>query len=196
MYWKVGIVQIVEHPALDAAREGFIDFLAENGYREGENITYQIQNAQGDMANANTIAQQFKNAKLRLDPGDCHSHRASGSEYNQRHTDFDYCRYRPCRCRAGGVGGEAWNQRHRDQRYAANGRSISIDPGLVPDAATVGIIYNAGETNSVAQVRIAREIAGKMNLNIVEVTADNSAGVPPGCPVAGGPGGCYLCAYG
>ncbi len=63
---KVGIVQIVEHPALDAARDGFIDFLAENGYKEGENITYQIQNAQGDMANANTIAQKFKNAKLDL----------------------------------------------------------------------------------------------------------------------------------
>ena len=63
---KIGIIQIVEHPALDAAREGFIDQFTEHGYVEGEKITYQIQVAQGDMATANTIAQKFKNERLDL----------------------------------------------------------------------------------------------------------------------------------
>lgn len=55
----IGISQYVEHAALDAARQGFIDHLADEGYIEGENLTIKFQNAQGDPANAQTIAQQF-----------------------------------------------------------------------------------------------------------------------------------------
>src|SRR5690554_6504209 len=43
---KVGITQIVEHPSLDAARQGFIDRMAELGYAEGADVTYDIQSAQ------------------------------------------------------------------------------------------------------------------------------------------------------
>ncbi|MFS8525174.1 MAG: ABC transporter substrate binding protein, partial [Limnochordales bacterium] len=35
---RVGVTQIVEHPALDAARQGFIDRLAELGYEEGTDV--------------------------------------------------------------------------------------------------------------------------------------------------------------
>ena len=35
---RLGIIQIVEHPALDAAREGFLDNLAAKGYKEGQNL--------------------------------------------------------------------------------------------------------------------------------------------------------------
>ena len=174
---KVGIVQIVEHPALDAAREGFIDFLAENGYREGENITYQIQNAQGDMANANTIAQQFKNAKLDLILAIA-TPTAQAVANIIKDTPIlitavtdpvDAGLVESAERPGTNVTGTNDMQPMADQ--------FQLIRDLVPDAATVGIIYNAGETNSVAQVRIAWEIAGKMNLNIVEVTADNSAGV-------------------
>ena len=55
----IAIIQLVEHPALDAAREGFIDGLKERGYSEGENLTLSYANAQGDQANAQTIAIQF-----------------------------------------------------------------------------------------------------------------------------------------
>lgn len=58
---RIGITQIVEHPALDAARNGFIDTMAKLGYIEGENVVYDIQSAQGDMSIAQTIAQKFVN---------------------------------------------------------------------------------------------------------------------------------------
>lgn len=54
---KVGVVQIVEHPALDSARDGFVEALNEAGF-EGK-IDYIFQNAQGDMATAQIIAQGF-----------------------------------------------------------------------------------------------------------------------------------------
>ncbi|WP_026699905.1 ABC transporter substrate-binding protein [Salibacterium aidingense] len=56
---QVGATQIVEHPSLDAAYEGFKQGLADNGYTEGENIEYDLQNAQDDMNNAQTIANNF-----------------------------------------------------------------------------------------------------------------------------------------
>ena len=43
---NVGIVQLVEHAALDAANKGFVDGMASKGYKEGQNVTYDRQNAQ------------------------------------------------------------------------------------------------------------------------------------------------------
>ena len=56
---EIGITQLVQHPALDSAREGFVEGLKENGYEEGKNIDIDYQNAQGDAATSQTIAQKF-----------------------------------------------------------------------------------------------------------------------------------------
>src|SRR6056297_3759878 len=63
--YRIGISQFVEHPALDSAREGFIEGLAEEGFSE-ENIEFIEQNAQADFATAQSIAQQFKSNNLDL----------------------------------------------------------------------------------------------------------------------------------
>ena len=57
----VGIVQIVEHAALDVASKGFVDGLAEKGFKEGQNIAFDRQNAQADQSNLRTIAERFIN---------------------------------------------------------------------------------------------------------------------------------------
>lgn len=56
---KVGILQYVEHDSLTAARKGFIAELEDNGYKEGDKITVDYQNAQGDQANLQTISEQL-----------------------------------------------------------------------------------------------------------------------------------------
>ena len=43
--YKIGINQIVQHSALDSAREGFIDGLKEKGYVDGENIEIDYENS-------------------------------------------------------------------------------------------------------------------------------------------------------
>lgn len=60
---KIGIIQLVEHPALDNAYKGFVDGLAEAGYVDGDNITIDYQNAQGEQANCVTIANKLINDK-------------------------------------------------------------------------------------------------------------------------------------
>ena len=64
--YKVGISQIVTHPALDDTRQGIIDGLAGEGYIEGENIEYDYQNSEGDMSLVASIAQKFVSDKIDL----------------------------------------------------------------------------------------------------------------------------------
>ena len=56
---EVAITAIVEHPALDAVRQGAIDELKEQGFNEGQNLTVNFQSAQGNTGTAGQIAKQF-----------------------------------------------------------------------------------------------------------------------------------------
>lgn len=58
----IGVTQVVEHQALDAAREGFVEGLKESGF--DNNIKFINKNAQGDMATAQIIAQGFADDKV------------------------------------------------------------------------------------------------------------------------------------
>ncbi|MDO5602289.1 MAG: ABC transporter substrate-binding protein [Oscillospiraceae bacterium] len=60
---KIGIVQLSEHPALDAACKGFVDTLVAAGF-SAENI--EIQNAQGEQSNCAPIVNKFVNDKVDL----------------------------------------------------------------------------------------------------------------------------------
>ncbi|WP_018752486.1 ABC transporter substrate-binding protein [Paenibacillus sanguinis] len=57
--YKIAISQIVEHPSLDATREGFLAALKDAGIVEGENLKLDYNNAQGDTTNNTTIAQKI-----------------------------------------------------------------------------------------------------------------------------------------
>ncbi|WP_295160872.1 ABC transporter substrate-binding protein [uncultured Brachyspira sp.] len=64
--FKIGIIQLIEHDALDASYRGFVDGLKEAGYEDGKNIIIDYQNAQGEQANCVTIGQKFINDKSDL----------------------------------------------------------------------------------------------------------------------------------
>ncbi|MDY6291332.1 MAG: ABC transporter substrate-binding protein [Succiniclasticum sp.] len=64
--YNVGIVQLVEHQALDDSRKGFIEGMKKKGFEEGKNVKYDVQNAQADQSNLQTIAQRFVNNKVDL----------------------------------------------------------------------------------------------------------------------------------
>ena len=56
---KIGAIQLVEHPALDASYKGFVDGLKAAGYGDGKNIKLMYENAQGEQSNCVTIADKF-----------------------------------------------------------------------------------------------------------------------------------------
>jgi len=63
---RIGEAQIVAHPALDNDSKGFAAALAEEGFIEGENITIDRQNAQGDQPTCAIIARKFEDDRVAL----------------------------------------------------------------------------------------------------------------------------------
>src|SRR5690606_8671805 len=56
---SVAVTAIVEHPALDAVRDGVQDALKKAGYESGKNLKWQYQSAQGNTGTAAQIARKF-----------------------------------------------------------------------------------------------------------------------------------------
>jgi putative ABC transport system substrate-binding protein len=56
---SVAVTAIVEHPALDAVRDGVQAALKEAGYESGKNLKWQYQSAQGNTGTAAQIARKF-----------------------------------------------------------------------------------------------------------------------------------------
>ena len=61
--FRVGVCQLVQHTALDAATQGFVDALTEEF---GENVVIDVQNASGDIANCSTIVNTFVSSDVDL----------------------------------------------------------------------------------------------------------------------------------
>ena len=56
---KVGVLQLLSHPALDQIYKGLEDGLAKEGYKVGENLKIDLQNAQGDQSNLASMGQKL-----------------------------------------------------------------------------------------------------------------------------------------
>ncbi len=176
---KVGITQIVEHPALDGARQGFIDYLAEHGYVEGKNISYDIQNAQGDMSTANTIAKKFEMENLDLVLAIATPTAQAAANVIDDIPILITAVTDPV--------GAGLVESMETPNTNVTGTS-DLSPDLVkkqielllkfkPELKVVGTVYNAGESNSLTQVEAARKACDELGLTLVEATADNSSSV-------------------
>ena len=64
--FRIGISQFAEHGSLENCKEGFIEGLAQEGIREGENLEILFENAQADTGTASTIADSFVSKKVDL----------------------------------------------------------------------------------------------------------------------------------
>ncbi len=64
--YPVGFSQLVDHPALNATRQGFLDGLKEAGFVEGRNLKFTIVDAQGDAAKTRGISEKLVADKVDL----------------------------------------------------------------------------------------------------------------------------------
>ncbi|PRX25092.1 putative ABC transport system substrate-binding protein [Orenia metallireducens] len=171
---KVGIIQIVEHPALDAAREGFIEELATAGYKEGENITYDYKNAQGDMATAQTIAKQFAYDELDLILAIA-TPTAQAVANSVKETPILITAVTDPKS-AGLV--ESLEEPGANITGTSDltpvKKQLELLTEIVSDVKKVGIIYNGGEINSVVQAELAEKAAKELGLELVPVTVSSS----------------------
>ena len=86
-YRVVAVSQIVEHPALDAVRQGILDGLAEKGFKDGENLTFKFQTAQGKSRRCRPNRAAVCRRKTRCAGRHRHTFGASTCKCNQRDTD-------------------------------------------------------------------------------------------------------------
>jgi len=172
--FNIGIIQYMEHVALDQAREGFIDALKDNGYIDGENIKIDYQNAQGDQSNLSTISDRFISNKcdLILAIATPAAQAIAGKTTEipilaTAITDFEAARLVKSNDAPGGnVTGTTDMNPIKEQ--------IDLLVKLVPDAKTVGVLYTSSEDNSILQASIAKEAIENLGLKYVEVTVTNS----------------------
>lgn len=175
--FDIGIIQYVDHVALDASRDGFIDALADQGFVDGDNITIDLQNAQADQSNLSTISDRFiSNAVdliLAIATPSAQAIAGKTSEIpilGTAITDYETARLVDSNEAPGGnVSGTTDMNPIREQ--------IELLVRLVPDAGTVGVLYTSSEDNSVVQAAIARDVIESMGMEYVEVTVTNSAEV-------------------
>jgi putative ABC transport system substrate-binding protein len=165
---KVGIVQIVEHPALDAAREGFIAQMAKNGYEKDKQVVYDVKSAQGSMDTAITIAQKFQGDKVDLILAI-----ATPAAQAAAQTTKDI----PILFTAVTDPVAAGLVKSMDKPEGNVTGTTDMNPveeqlalvkELKPEAKSVGIIYNSGEVNSKVQVDAAKAASDKLGLAIYE----------------------------
>lgn len=167
---NVGIVQLVEHAALDAANKGFVDGMKAKGYEEGKNVTYDRQNAQADQSNLQNIAQRFVNNKVNLiyaiaTPAAQTVANATNTIpiVGSAITDYKTAKLIKDNAKPGtNVTGTT------DMNPVA--AQLDLLTKIVPNAKTVGTIYCSSEVNSQLQIEILKEAAKKKNIVIKEAT--------------------------
>lgn len=179
---RIGVTQIVSHVALDADQKGFENALAASGFKEGVNVIYDRQNAQGDMKKANSIAQKFLDEKTDL----IHAIATPTTQAVVRITknipvvfssvtDPIDAGIVPKDSAPGKKTGS--NVTGVSDRWPLS-RQMEMYSKIVPKVKQWGTIYNAGEANSVVHIKEMREAAKKLGLELVEVTITNRSEVP------------------
>lgn len=176
--FRIGVVKIVAHAALDADEKGFEDGLASAGFKEGRNVVFDRQNAGGDMTQAEAIARKFgaggydlihaiatptTQAVVKAVRGVPVVFSAVTDPVAAGIVPADSAPGRKTGTNVTGVS-DKWPVRLQLETYAR----------VVPKAKTWGTIYNPAEANSVAHVGELRQAAAALGLAWVEVHATNA----------------------
>ena len=169
--YTVGIVQQLEHPALDAATLGFQEKLTE--LLDG-NVTFDYQNAQGEQTNCTTIATKFVSDGVDLIMANAttalQSAAAATADIPIVGTSVtDYVT-------AGVVDSNEAPGRNVTgaSDLAPIDEQIAMLTELVPDAQKVGIVYCSAEPNSMYQSKLAQAELDEANIAWAEYTAADS----------------------
>lgn len=167
--YKIGVIQLVQHPALDKVNEGFVEALEEAG------IKYSIdqQNAGGELSSAQLISEKLVNDKSDLifaiaTPA---AQSVSGltkdipivlsAVTDPAESGLVDSNEKP----GGNVTGTSDLTPVKEQ--------MELLKELVPDAKNVGILYSSAEANSKIQADLAKEAAKELNLEIKEYTVSS-----------------------
>jgi len=173
----VAITQIVEHPALDACRQGVEDGLAAAGYKVGDNLRWSYESAQGNPATAAQVAKKFAGDSpdviVAISTPSAQTVAASA-----RHVPLVFTAV------TDPLGAKLVSNMERPGKLITGITDLSpIDKHMnlvlqvVPGAKRLGVMYNPGEANSVTLVEMVKPEAAKQGMTLVEGVATKSGDV-------------------
>ncbi|WEV36776.1 ABC transporter substrate-binding protein [Lactobacillus sp. ESL0677] len=170
----VGVLQVVQHPSLDKAYKGFKEGLKEEGYVEGKNLKIDYQNAQNSQDNLKSMSEKLVNEKSDLILGIATPAAQSLANTSQdipmvvtAVTDLKAAKLVKSDAKPG-------------KNVTGTTDMVSIDKqiklllSIVPHAKTIGIMYNAGESNSKIQADLAIAALKKAGVKVLVKTANTT----------------------
>lgn len=168
---RIGITQIASNPGIDAIRKGFIEEMTRLGHQDGKDIVYDQSNAEGDMPtaqsiaqklaqqrcdlifaittpSAQTVAQAIKGTGIPLVFGAVTDPISAGLVTNME-------------CPGENITGTS-------DRWPVD-RQFDLLLQLVPAVKKVGLVYNPGEANAEANMKVVEAVCSARNLEAVKV---------------------------
>jgi putative ABC transport system substrate-binding protein len=177
-YKSVSVTAIVEHPALDAARDGVRDELKAAGFEAGKNLKFEYQSAQGNNGTAAQIARKYIGARpdviVAIATPSAQAVVAATRDvpvvYSAVTDPVAAKLVKGWEANGGNVTGVS--------DMSPLDKHLALIKQVVPTAKRVGVIYSPGEANSVAIVAALKKAAAGMGLEIVEAAAARTVDVP------------------
>ena len=172
--YKIGVVQLMEHDALDNAYNGFVDGLKAAGYEDGKNIQIDYENAQNEQANCVTIA-----SKLVNEDSDLIFAIATQAAQAAANATKDI----PILVTAVTDPADAKLVQSNDKPGTnVTGTSdltpvkeqIQLLKEMVPDVTNVGLMYCSSESNSKFQIEIAEKECDALGIRYTVKTVSSS----------------------
>ena len=174
---SVAVTAIVEHPALDAVRDGAKDALKAAGYEEGKNLKWEYQSAQGNTGTAAQIARKF----IGDNPDVIIAIATPSAQAVVAATKTVPVVFSAVTDPVAAKLVPSWEPSHTNvtgvSDLLAMDKQMELVKKIVPNVKRLGIVYNPGEANSVVVVKELKELLPKMGITLVEASAPRSVDV-------------------
>lgn len=170
--YTVGIVQLMQHVALDQATQGFQDALKD---KLGDRVTFDVQLASGEPTNCTTIVTKFVNSNVDLIMGNATPAVIAAKEATSTipiigTSVTDYVAEEAAIVESNEAPGANVTGYSDMSDIAAH---VDLTQKLCPNAKTVAIIYCSAEPNSVIQAAQAKELYQAAGYTVIELTASD-----------------------
>ena len=170
---KIGILQLVEHDALDASYRGFVDGLKEAGYEDGKNIIIDYQNAQGEQANCITIGQKFINDKSDLILAIATPAAQAVANMTKDIPILITAVTDPADSKLVNDNNAPGGNVTGTSDLTPVESQIELLTEITPNVKTVGLLYCSSEQNSVFQINMAKRKLDSMGIKHIDLTVSN-----------------------
>ena len=172
--YSIGLAQLVDHPSLNTIREAFLSEMEDEGYKEGENITINYQNAAGKTSNLDSIMSGYQADDVNAIVAIATPTAMAAQNYSENIPVIFSAVSDPVG--AGLVetiekpGGNITGTSDEIQVE----QIVDLMLELSPDVKTVGVLYNPGEANSVSNINRFKKYAESKGLTVTEKTGTDN----------------------